>query len=107
MTDQLRDVYEVANQLGGYVDERTPAELSEFLLRESAEATKLAERLETAEARVADLEKCLQLAAGRLTWCATARPGVQSPKGADLVRSWAAEARSMMPQTDSTEGAPQ
>lgn len=40
-----RDIYEVANQLEGYVDESTPDPLASFLLREGTEAGKLADRI--------------------------------------------------------------
>lgn len=40
-----RDIYEVANQLGGYIDEATPDPLASFLRRESREAAKLAARI--------------------------------------------------------------
>jgi hypothetical protein len=40
-----RDIYEVANQLGGYVDPSTDKKLAKFLLRESAEAAKLADEI--------------------------------------------------------------
>ena len=45
-----RDIYEVANQLGGYIDEATPAPLASFLRRESREAAKLAARIAELEA---------------------------------------------------------
>lgn len=92
MTEEPRDIYEVANQLGGYVDPSTPKDLADFLLRESHEATVLAERLEAAEAHVEQMKKALQVAAGRLNWCVSARPGVQTEEGAALVSGWAAEA---------------
>lgn len=40
-----RDIYEVANQLGGYVDPSTPKRLATFLIREAEEATKLADEV--------------------------------------------------------------
>ncbi len=52
-----RDLYEVANQLEGYVGPTTPDRLAEFLLREGGEAAKLADeilRLRTALAPFAD-----------------------------------------------------
>ncbi len=92
MTEEPRDIYEVANQLGGYVDVSTPKDLADFLLRESDEAAVLAERLEAAEAHVEQMKKALQVAAGRLNWCVSARPGVQTEDGAKLVSGWADEA---------------
>jgi len=92
MEDQSRDIYEVANQLGGYVDMSTPDDLAAFLLRESSQAAVLAERLEIAEAHVAQMERALRVASGRLTWCVSARPGVQTEDGAKLVSGWAEEA---------------
>lgn len=41
-----RDIYEVANQLQGWVDPSTPKDLAAFLLRESDEAAKLADTIE-------------------------------------------------------------
>lgn len=92
MPDEPRDIYEVANQLGGYVDMSTPNDLAAFLLRESKEAAILAERLEIAEAHVEQMTKALRVASGRLTWCVSARPGVQTEDGAKLVTGWADEA---------------
>lgn len=40
-----RDIFEVANQLEGYIDSSTPDRLTEFLLREGKEAAKLAEEI--------------------------------------------------------------
>lgn len=40
-----RDIYEVANQLGGYVDPGTPPHLARFLIREAEEASKLASEI--------------------------------------------------------------
>ncbi len=37
-----RDIFEVANQLGGYVDPGTEKRLARFLIREAEEASKLA-----------------------------------------------------------------
>lgn len=47
MTSELkhRDIWEVANQLVGYVGPDTEARLANFLLREGKEAAKLAERI--------------------------------------------------------------
>ena len=92
MTEEYRDIYEVANQLGGYVDMSTPDDLAAFLLRESKEAVILAERLEIAEAHVAQMTGALRVASGRLNWCVSARPGVQGDGGAKLVSGWADEA---------------
>lgn len=92
MSDEQRDIYEVANQLGGYVDMSTPDDLAAFLLRESEAAAVLAKRLEIAEAHVEQMAKALRVASGRLTWCVSARPGVQSKAGAKLVGGWADEA---------------
>lgn len=92
MQDQTRDVYELANQLGGYVDASTPGDLAAFLTREAREAAILAERLEIAEAHVQRMSKALRVASGRLTWCVSARPGVQTEEGAKLVSGWADEA---------------
>jgi len=41
----MRDIYEVTNQLGGYVDPSTPEHLANFLLREAFEAEKLAHEI--------------------------------------------------------------
>lgn len=41
----IRDIYEVANQLGGYVGPNTPDDLAKFLLREADEASKLADEI--------------------------------------------------------------
>jgi len=92
MTEQRRDIYEVANQLGGYVDTSTPDDLAAFLVRESKEAAILAERLEIAEAHVQQMAGALRVASGRLNWCVSARPGVQGDGGAKLVSGWADEA---------------
>ena len=92
MTEERRDIYEVANQLGGYVDMSTPQDLADFLLRESKEAAILAERLEIAERHAEQMAAALRVASGRLTWCVSARPGVQSDEGATLVTGWAQEA---------------
>jgi hypothetical protein len=40
-----RDIYEVANQLAGYVDEGTPEKLASFLLREGKAAADLADEI--------------------------------------------------------------
>jgi hypothetical protein len=40
-----RDLYEVANQLGGYVGPDTPKRLADFLIRESTEAAHLADEI--------------------------------------------------------------
>lgn len=40
-----RDLYEVANQLGGYVGPNTPKHLADFLIRESFEAAHLADEI--------------------------------------------------------------
>jgi len=92
MQDEPRDIYEVSNQLGGYVDMSTPNDLAAFLLRESREAAVLAERLEIAEAHVEQMAAALRVASGRLTWCVSARPGVQTKAVAKLVGGWADEA---------------
>ena len=55
-----RDIYEVANQLEGYVDEGTPERLAQFLLREGKAASDLADeivRLRVAAHRFAGLTK--------------------------------------------------
>jgi len=54
MSDQ-RDIYEVANQLGGYVGPTTPEFLKKFLLRESEEASKLADRIIHLEKALRDI----------------------------------------------------
>lgn len=46
------DPYEVANQLAGYVGPDTQDDLAAFLLRESAEAGKLADALTAAQAEI-------------------------------------------------------
>lgn len=40
-----RDIYEVSNQLGGYVDPSTEPNLARFLIREAEEACKLADEI--------------------------------------------------------------
>ncbi len=40
-----RDIYEVANQLGGYVDPSTPERLAKFLIREANEAALLSDEI--------------------------------------------------------------
>lgn len=45
-----RDIYEVANQLAGFIDEGTPEKLARFLRREADAATKLADRIRALEA---------------------------------------------------------
>jgi len=40
-----RDIYEVANQLEGYVDPGTPERLAQFLLREGKAAADLADEI--------------------------------------------------------------
>jgi len=50
-----RDVYEVSNQLGGYVGPNTDKRLAAFLIREAGEACKLADeiiRLRSENARI-------------------------------------------------------
>lgn len=42
---EARDIYEVANQLGGYVDRTTEPRLAAFLLREADAAAKLADEI--------------------------------------------------------------
>lgn len=108
MSDEPRDIYEVANQLGGYVDMSTPDELAAFLLRESKEAAILAERLEIAEAHVEQMAAALRVASGRMNWCVSARPGVQSKAGAELVSGWADEAVAALvpPVIDRSGGRP-
>lgn len=58
------DIWEVANQLEGFVTSRTPKDLADFLLREGRAAGKLAEEivrlresLEAQAARIAELER--------------------------------------------------
>ena len=46
MSDLERDIYEVSNQLGGYVGPGTEERLAKFLIRESKEAAKLADEIE-------------------------------------------------------------
>lgn len=55
-----RCIYECANQLEGYVDERTPERLAAFLMREGQAASDLADALDTATRTKAAL-----VAAGR------------------------------------------
>lgn len=66
-----RDIWEVANQLLGYVSEATPKHLAEFLIREGKEAAKLAEEIERLrtehaeairQARAEALEEAAQIA---------------------------------------------
>jgi hypothetical protein len=62
-----RDIWEVANQLGGYVDPSTEKNLARFLIREAEEAAKLAERIvalqaELTKAREAALEEAAKVA---------------------------------------------
>lgn len=52
-----RDIFEVANQLEGYVDESTPEPLARFLLREGREAAKLAATL---KAKTDEIERLRQ-----------------------------------------------
>lgn len=108
MSEHERDIYEVANQLGGYVDTSTPDDLADFLLRESRAAAVLAERLEIAEAHVEQMSGALRVASGRLNWCVSARPGVQSEDGAKLVCGWADEAVAALvpPVIDRSGGRP-
>lgn len=58
----MRDVYEVANQLGGYVGPNTDERLAIFLLRESDEAAKLADKIEGLQA---DLDSAIEFAYNR------------------------------------------
>jgi hypothetical protein len=48
-----RDIFEVANQLGGYVDPGTEKNLARFLIREAEEASKLAYELVRLRAELA------------------------------------------------------
>lgn len=52
-----RDIYEVANQLGGYVGPGTEKHLAAFLIREANEASKLADRIEALERENAELRE--------------------------------------------------
>ena len=66
MSDIERDIYEVANQLEGYVDTSTPERLKVFLLREGKAAAALADeisrlRAELANARNAGLEEAAEI----------------------------------------------
>ena len=61
-----RDIYEVANQLGGYVGPDTPERLKRFLLKEEKAAAALADeitslRSELANARNAALEEAAEI----------------------------------------------
>lgn len=49
-----RDIYEVANQLQGYVGPDTPKPLADFLMREGEEAAKLAEEIERLRSALVD-----------------------------------------------------
>lgn len=51
-----RDIYEVANQLEGYVDTGTPDRLAQFLLREGKAACDLADEIVRLQAEVERLE---------------------------------------------------
>jgi ABC-type nitrate/sulfonate/bicarbonate transport system substrate-binding protein len=54
-----RDIWEVANQLGGYVDPSTEKNLARFLIREAEEAAKLAERIVALQAELAKAREAL------------------------------------------------
>ncbi len=61
-TSSGRDLYECANQLEGYVGPSTPVDLAAFLMREGAEAAKLADeivRLRSLNARQGEVLKPL------------------------------------------------
>lgn len=65
MTDEVvlpsgRDIWEVANQLEGYVDMTTPDDLAGFLLREGKAASELATTIATLQAAI--LEKDAEIA---------------------------------------------
>lgn len=51
-----RDIYEVANQLQGYVGPSTPSDLSAFLMREGAAAGVLADEIVRLRALVTELQ---------------------------------------------------
>lgn len=52
-----RDLYEVANQLGGYVGPNTEKRLASFLIRESEEASLLADEIVKLRERIRILER--------------------------------------------------
>lgn len=60
MSEQERDIWEVANQLGGYVDPSTDERLARFLIREANEAEKLAHRIQKLERENAELREALR-----------------------------------------------
>lgn len=47
------------------------------------------------------LRKTLETAAGRLTWCANAKPGVAHPDGGRMVEGWAEDIRVVLASTTS------
>lgn len=55
-----RDLYECANQLGGYVGPTTPKDLKAFLMRESDAACDLANEVIRLRNKVNDLKKSLK-----------------------------------------------
>jgi len=110
-----RDIYEVANQLGGYVSSATPKHLAAFLLREADEASKLADaiaalrrenqelradcqrkdELLTAavddynEARSLAIEECAKVAERDADWSAFGKAGFEPwENGPDSVRDY-------------------
>lgn len=55
-----RDIWEVSNQLAGYVDERTPQDLCDFLIRESKAAADLAAEITRLRAESAGMREVLE-----------------------------------------------
>lgn len=55
-----RDIWEVSNQLAGYVDERTPQDLCDFLIRESKAAADLAAEITRLRAENAGMREALK-----------------------------------------------
>lgn len=53
----MRDIYEVANQLGGFVGPSTDKFLAKFLIREAEEATALANEIVRLRQLLSDAEK--------------------------------------------------
>lgn len=57
MSDLDRDIYEVSNQLGGYVGPGTEERLAKFLIRESNEAAKLADEIVRLQRELSELRE--------------------------------------------------
>ena len=71
-----REVWEVSNQLGGYIGPNTPDDLVAFLSRESDAAADLAQRVIDAEARALAAEAALAAAVEALAPFADEKNGV-------------------------------